>query len=86
MAPSGVRPRSCAGELEAGLVAIDGEEVIAGLVRQRAAARRGGGRADDRDGLRGPVKMGERADMVVAVQDEFRADPADHRLESLARR
>jgi hypothetical protein len=67
---------------KAGFIPADGEEMIAGRMGQRSAAGRGRGRADHGNGAARAVEMGKRSHMVVAMEHEFRACPAQHLLKA----
>jgi hypothetical protein len=53
------------------------------LAMAAARADRGRGHADDRHVMARPLPPGQREAVVVAVQDEFRSHPAQHRLEGV---
>jgi high affinity sulfate transporter 1 len=77
----GGQPAQLGLQREARLVAADREQVIARLVRERAATGRGRRRADHRHRAARAHQAGQRTDMVVAVHDQLRPDAADDRLE-----
>src|ERR1700684_2941891 len=59
------------------------ENIVAGAVLGAPAQRRGRGGADHRHVALRPFQMRDRQAMVMAVDHEFRAGPADHGLESI---